>query len=406
MNIGVLFEIWRTKAFTILFLAGFLTSVARWFEVFLFSVIAWKLTGNASIAALLIMLRLLGVAATGVTFSLAGAFVVRKKVVLGASLICSLCSLLVFVYSQTGQNINVFLLGLLSTVSGALWSIDFSFRRPMLADALPDDLISAGVSLDVLSSHATRILGPLFGGIFLTYFDLNAGVFFLFLLYALSVFLVSTQKEDALTTNTNSYTQSLLKVIGQTRDDVNLLSVISLTFVFNIFALPFIALISLLLIEKFNPNELYIGMFTSLEGIGALFGGTAITVIAINKKLISFISFLAIILLCISLSASSSSIYMYLLFIFIFGMATACYSALQSTIVYINSTPELRSSTFSLLTIAIGCGALGSLNIYLMSTFFTTEEISNIMAIEGLLVGLLFLIVASVRFPIYKFFEK
>ena len=406
MNISILFEIWQTKAFTILFLAGFLTSVARWFEVFLFSVIAWKLTGNASIAALLIMLRLLGVAATGVTFSLAGAFVVRKKVVLGASLICSLFSLFVFVYSQTGSNINVFLLGLLSTVSGALWSIDFSFRRPMLADALPDDLISAGVSLDVLSSHATRILGPLFGGIFLTYFDLNVGVFFLFLLYALSFFLVSTQKEDTLTNNTTSYTQSLLKVIRQTRDNVNLLSVVSLTFVFNIFALPFIALISLLLIEKFNPNELYIGLFTSLEGIGALLGGTAITVVVINKKLISFISFLAIILLCISLSASSSSIYMYLLFIFIFGMATACYSALQSTIIYMNSTPELRSSTFSLLTIAIGCGALGSLNIYLMSAFFTTEEISNIMAIEGILLGLFFIIIALVRFPSSKFFEK
>jgi len=406
MNISILFEIWQTKAFTILFLAGFLTSVARWFEVFLFSVIAWKLTGNASIAALLIMLRLLGVAATGLTFSLAGAFVVRKKVVLGASLICSLFSLFVFVYSQTGSNINVFLLGLLSTVSGALWSIDFSFRRPMLADALPEDLISAGVSLDVLSSHATRILGPLFGGIFLTYFDLNVGVFFLFLLYALSFFLVSTQKEDTVTNDTTSYTQSLLKVIRQTRDNVNLLSVVSLTFVFNIFALPFIALISLLLIEKFNPNELYIGLFTSLEGIGALLGGTAITVIAINKKLISFISFLAIILLCISLSASSSSIYMYLLFIFIFGMATACYSALQSTIIYMNSTPELRSSTFSLLTIAIGCGALGSLNIYLMSAFFTTEEISNIMAIEGILVGLFFIIIALVRFPSSKFFEK
>ena len=80
MNIRVLFEIWKTKTFTIFFLAGFLTSVARWFEVFLFSVIAWKLTGNASLAALLIMMRLLGVALTGVTFSFAGGFVVRKKV--------------------------------------------------------------------------------------------------------------------------------------------------------------------------------------------------------------------------------------------------------------------------------------------------------------------------------------
>ena len=147
-------------------------------------------------------------------------------------------------------------------------------------------------------------------------------------------------------------------------------------------------------------------MFTSLEGIGALLGGTAITVIAINRKLISFISYLAIILLSISLAASSESIFMYLFSILIFGMATACYSALQSTIIYINSTPELRSSTFSLLTIAIGCGALGSLNIYLMSAFFSTEEISNIMAIEGLLVGLVFIIIALARFPLSKFFEK
>ena len=128
--------------------------------------------------------------------------------------------------------------------------------------------------------------------------------------------------------------------------------------------------------------------------------------LTINKKLISFIAFLAIILLSISLSSSSNSIFMYLFYILIFGMATACYSALQSTIIYINSTPELRSSTFSLLTIAIGCGALGSLNIYLMSDFFTTEEISKIMAIEGLLVGLFFINIALLRFPISKFFEK
>ena len=87
-------------------------------------------------------------------------------------------------------------------------------------------------------------------------------------------------------------------------------------------------------------------------------------------------------------------------------MATACYSALQSTIIYINSTSELRSSTFSLLTIAIGCGALGSLNIFLMSDFFATEKISHIMAIEGLLVSSFFLIIALARFPMSKFFEK
>ena len=115
---------------------------------------------------------------------------------------------------------------------------------------------------------------------------------------------------------------------------------ISLTFIFNIFALPFIALISLLLIEKFNPSELHIGIFTSLEGIGALIGGTAITVIGVNRKLLSFILYLAIILVSISLAALSDVLFIYLFSIFIFGIATACYSALQSTIVYINSPPS------------------------------------------------------------------
>ena len=354
----------------------------------------------------LIMLRLLGVAATGVTFSFVGAFVIRKKIVLGASLICSLCSLVVFFYSQMGYDINVFLLALLSTLSGSLWSIDFSFRRPMLADSLPGDLISVGVSLDVLSSHATRILGPLLGGIFLTFFNLNGGIFFLFILYASSVFLISTQKKDKLIISTNTYTQSLIKVIGETKSNINLLTVISLTFVFNIFALPFIALISLLLIEKFNPIELHIGIFTSLEGIGALLGGTAISVFAVNRKLISFIFYLAIILLSILLASSTETILIFLFSILIFGMATACYSALQSTIIYINSTPELRSSTFSLLTIAIGCGALGSLNIFLMSDFFTTENISLIMAVEGIVISSFFLIITSIKFPITKFLEK
>jgi MFS family permease len=198
----------------------------------------------------------------------------------------------------------------------------------------------------------------------------------------------------------------LLKVIEQTKHNICLLSVISLTFIFNIFALPFIALISLLLIEKFNPSELHIGIFTSLEGIGALIGGTAITVIGVNRKLLSFILYLAIILVSISLAALSDVLFIYLFSIFIFGIATACYSALQSTIVYINSTPELRSPTFSLLTIAIGCGALGSLNIFFMTEFFTTEKIALIMALEGLVIGFFFLIFATTRFPMSSFFEK
>ena len=59
----------------------------------------------------------------------------------------------------------------ISFLSGMLWSTDFSFRRQMLADRLPDRLVSSGVGMDVMSSHATRLVATLLDGAILGFGD-------------------------------------------------------------------------------------------------------------------------------------------------------------------------------------------------------------------------------------------
>ena len=386
MGFHLLLEIWTYKKFSVFFAAGWFTSVARWFEVLIFSVIAWNLTEDASMAAFLVMLRLVAVAITGVFFSVTGAFFPRKLVLVITTFLCAFTCLSIFLLSSFGVELNLISIGLISFISGAMWSVDFSFRRPMLADTLPDHMISTGVSVDVLSTHATRIFGPLFGGIFLAYLDDSYITFFLFCLYFLSLLCVVTQRDSTtFTKQKGNFFNAFIRVLSETRKNLNLLTVILLTFIFNIFSLPFIALISILLIEKFQLKALEIGTFTSLEGLGALIGGLLIAAFPPNNKRIMFTIFLAIILISMISSALTNNLIFYLACIIVFGFSAACYSALQSTIIYLYSSPELRSPTFSLLTIAIGSGALGSLNIFIMSKTLMTEKITIIIGIKGLL---------------------
>ena len=386
MGFHLLLEIWTYKKFSVLFTAGWFTSVARWFEVLIFSVIAWNLTENASIAAFLVMLRLVAVAITGIFFSITGTFFPRKVVLVITTLLCAFTCLSIFLLSTFGIELNLISIGLISLVSGAMWSVDFSFRRPMLADTLPAHIISTGVSVDVLSTHATRILGPLLGGIFLAYLDESYITFFLFCLYFLSLLCVLTQRDTTtFKKQEGNFFNAFSRVLSQTRKNINLLTVILLTFIFNIFSLPFIALIGILLIEKFQKEALEIGLLTSLEGVGALLGGSLIAAFPPKNKRIMFTIFLAIILGSMISSAVTNNLIVYLVCIIAFGFSAACYSALQSTIIYLNSLPDLRSPTFSLLTIAIGCGSLGSLNIYIMSKKITTELITIIIGCEGIL---------------------
>ena len=196
MGFQLTYDIWKYQSFKKLFFAGFLTSVSRWFEFLTFSIISWELIGNAAIVGYIMTARFVALAITGIFFSVNGRLYSGQRIMILFSGGCGIFCSLVFISFYLNANIQLVGLFIISSLSGSLWSVDFSFRRPMLADALSENLISAGVSLDVLSSHATRILGPLFGGIFLTYFDLNAGILFLSILYALSVFLVSTQKSN------------------------------------------------------------------------------------------------------------------------------------------------------------------------------------------------------------------
>ena len=127
----------------------------------------------------------------------------------------------------------------------------------------------------------------------MAYLDESYITFFLFCLYFFSLLCVLTQRDTTtFKKQEGNFFNAFSRVLSETRKNINLLTVILLTFIFNIFSLPFIALISILLIEKFQKEALEIGLLTSLEGVGALLGGSLIAAFPPKNKRIMFTIFL------------------------------------------------------------------------------------------------------------------
>ena len=156
MGFQLTYDIWKYKSFKKLFFAGFLTSISRWFEFLTFSIISWELTGNAAIVGYIMTARFVALAITGIFFSVNGRLYSGQKIMIlftgGCGIFCSL----VFISFYLNANIQLVGLFIISSLSGSLWSVDFSFRRRMLGDSLPEYLIP--VSYTHLTLPTKRIV--------------------------------------------------------------------------------------------------------------------------------------------------------------------------------------------------------------------------------------------------------
>ncbi len=395
----VILDIWAVREFRDYWIIGLLTSTARWLEIMSFSVISWELSGDAVHVGWMFSLRMIFMLITGLVFSMLGNRFSGVRIMLVVNILVGLnCLIPVFMnFFFINFSILPFLYAI-SIFSGILWSVDFSFRRRLLGDALAPELVGAGVSLDVLSSHATRLFGMIFGGFILSMGNNDLLFIFLACLYFLSL-LPYRDKKDRLSFQPGFV--GISKVFGNVFThafkNIPVLIVLSLTPIFNIFILPFFTLISLLFLEKFKTSELVAGTLSSLEGFGALIGGLLITIFYPRQKVFTFCFMIFILLVCVLFASALQTQHSIMLFIFFAGGATSCYSALQSSIIYTFTEENLRSSTYSVLTISIGTGFLGAINVAWLGKNLSVDEILFVMSMEGIALSVVFLMLIMWR---------
>lgn len=375
--------------FLCIWLVGIFSGIARWLEMLVAGVYAFDTTGSPFLVALLVILRMLPLVAFG---SIVGTFADRlsPKIFMVVTMFGAiLVSGTVFVLFLTGQD-SYWLVAFASFVSGLVWTTDMPLRRRMLGDVAGMARVAQAMSLDAATNNATRMLGPLFGGLIYQWQGASGAYMLSAVLYAACVgvlLFVSAKLVNAGALRPASRALDDLRAgFAYVVRDRDVLRIMLVTIIFNVWGFPFLAMIPVVGREELEVSASVIGGLTALEGGGAFLGSLIIASrvrIASYRRLYYF-GMLGYLFAAFTAGWMTDAVPMALALIVV-GLCASGFSTMQSTLIYTVAPPEMRGRLFGVLVICIGSGLVGFTNIGLMGEWFGGSTAMRIVAAEGLI---------------------
>ena len=392
--------------FLVVWVVGGLTGIVRWLQLLVLGIYTFQITESPLLVSLVPMLWMLPLALCGPFVGVVADRVSRKALLVG-SLVLALAVSVVMAIASSAAALGFPWIAAASVVSGIFWATDMPVRRRLLGD-LSDGDLAAAMSLDSATSNATRMAGPVLGGVVLQTFSLS-GVFllsaavFAACLVAIALTPVPGAGRPAQSTH---FVRELISGIRFVVGDARLRWVFGITIVFNVFGFPFTSMIPVIGSGQLGLDPAMVGLLGSTEGFGAFIGAIVIAMAVRPRAFASLYvwgttAYLALVgcLGTVSLFGGGA------VFPFVaaagvllaIGLAGACFSAMQSTLSYLNALPEYRSRVLGVLTLCIGTGPIGFLHVGWLAESFGAPVALMVTASEGLL-ALLVLRVAGPKY--------
>ena len=378
---------------------GGLTGVIRWFQLLALGVYTFETTNSPLLVSIVPLLWMLPLSLCG---PLVGAIADRtnRQILLAGSLaVITLVSGAMAGLAWVGE-LEFYHIMAASFLSGIFWATDMPVRRRLLGD-LSGGALSMAMSLDAATGNATRMLGPLLGGITLQFVGVFGVFFFSGVAYAICFVMVILARAPRRISPVGSFTliSDLHAGVRYVAGDRKLRRILVITIAFNVFGFPFTSMIPVLGRDHLGLDPFMVGVLSSLEGFGAFAGALLVAWAARPTNYfqlylwgtvtyIFLVFYLSILSYMVggpyhSLIAASITLVM-------IGVGGACFAAMQSTLTYLGASPEYRSRVLGVLTLCIGSGPIGFFNVGWMANIWGAPTALFVMSLEGLFVLLLY----------------
>jgi len=367
--------------------AGVAAGICRWLEILAAGVYAFEVTGSPFLVAFLFFLRLTPLVLFGsVIGTLADRWSPKIFLVAGLTLgaVAAAALALLLVLGQA----DYWIVAIAVFASGIVWSMDMPLRRRMLGDVAGTERLVTGLSFDGATNNATRAFGPFLGGILYQLFG-AAGAFSLTAtLYAIGVVLVVRVGLERAPAAKNVAVTHILADLREAFSlavrDKDILRILLVTVVFNVFCLPFISMIPVLGEDTLGLSAGWTGVLAALEGGGALIGALTLTIAnpPLGTRRIYFVGVLFYVVFMLVAGFITLALPMAAVILCI-GLSAGAFTATQAPLVYNIAPPHMRSRIFGILAICIGIGIVGVVNIGLMAEWFGAPIAVRVVAIEG-----------------------
>ena len=352
--------------FVRLWVIGGLAGAMRWLEILVIGIYAFQTSGSPFVVSLMLVARMAPMVLFG---TMAGAVVEsmdRRRVQIGACVLMTLGAGSIAA-TAVAEIITLPLLAVIAFLNGLGWSMDFPVRRALLGNAVETEQLGNAMSFDTATNSATRMIGPLVGGVLYQILGLEGAFLIATLVYALTIIFalgLASPQSSSIPRKEESLLSRLNAGVGYARRNNIITSVFIITVILNLFGFCYASILPVWAVENFQADPVFIGLLASAEGGGAFFGAITLAFWARPKHFQRLFLVGAFLFLGGLLIASKLTIYgAALLALFGAGVGIAGFGAMQSTLVLKEASHEFRSRVMGVLAACIGAAPFGVLNI-------------------------------------------
>lgn len=379
-------ELLAMPDFLRLWLIGAFANAMRWLEILASGLFAYEVTGSALVVTGVVAARQLPQLFFGAFVGAISEAVSRKSIVMAALLIPAVASTTLATLAATGY-LTLWHVALGNLVSGTMWATEMSTRRRMVGEAAGPHRIVQAIAFDSATSAATRMIGPLLGGLAFEWLHMKGA-------YTVTALV---QFAGAFAMASLAYTQitrplELKRIPAEIAEGLRfawtrpvILLVFGVTIVTNAFAFAYSGLVAPLGLGEFNVSPTLVGLLAAGEPFGALLGGALIAAgfLRMDRQIV-FAGGAALFMVALIVMALSPSYSLALVALIVGGFGTAGFGNMQSTLMLTEAPADVRSRMMGIVTVCIGTGPLGVLAAGALSDHIGPRSAVLAMAILGL----------------------
>ena len=356
-------DFWR------LWLIGAVQFAVRWIEMLAVGVFVYQQTGSALLVTVMTLLRVLPMALFG-AFVGAAADILQGRIVLLLTSLTLLATSVTLALLAHAGHLAIWHLAVASLISGTVWSTDMPLRRLMIGLVVGADRMGQAMIFDVGSNNASRMAGPAIGGAVLVAFGIEGCFALGAVLYLVAILAAAgiRYRNPASSDGPGALLENVLGAIALVRRERRLAGLLVITVIFNLFGWPSLSLIPVIGADNLGLGPRGVGLLASMEGVGAIAG--ALTIHFLGKPThyaTLYIGSVMLYLAALAAFALLPSASLAGLVLLVAGLAGSGFAITQSTLVFQSVEPQMRARMLGLLSVSIGTGPLGFLQVGLLA---------------------------------------
>lgn len=369
-----------------LWLVGAFANAMRWLELLASGLFAYEVTQSALAVTVVVALRQVPQLVFGAFVGAVSEAVNRKLIVMLALVVPALVSTLLATLAASGL-LALWHVGVGNLISGTMWATEMSTRRRMVGEVAGPHRIVPAIALDSATSAATRMIGPLLGGLAYQWLHMKGAYAMTALVQFLGAFAMAglVHPQAVRTLALARIPADIAEGLAFAWTRPTILLVYGITIITNAFAFAYSGLVAPLGQGAFEVSPALVGLLAAGEPLGCLIGGALIAagLLRMDRRL-AFAGGASLFMVALIAMALSPSYWLALVALIIGGFGTAGFSNMQSTLMLTEAPPALRSRLMGIVTVCIGTGPLGVLAAGALSDALGPRAAVVIMAAIGL----------------------